>query len=187
MVSTNAQTVRAACISMELIGWFVTVPLSMAALVTGIVQAVGTNWGLLRQWWVVAKLVLTVIAVAVLWRHMQQVSALALLAGQGTAVSDRIRPEVVHSAGGFAVLFVVMLLSVFKPWGPTPYGRRYARKADSIEPETARTIVPPSLPKWCKLDTDCFVPRCCIGDLVRRLSRERVAPSRTPLRASAAL
>ena len=42
----DAQVVRAAFLSMELIGWFVIVPLSLAALFTGLVQSLGTEWGL---------------------------------------------------------------------------------------------------------------------------------------------
>lgn len=43
--SQDAQTVRAAWIAMELTGWFAIVPLALAALLTGIVMALGTPWG----------------------------------------------------------------------------------------------------------------------------------------------
>ena len=49
MVSHDAQMVRAAYLSMELIGWFVIVPFSLAALLTGLVQSLGTPWGLFRH------------------------------------------------------------------------------------------------------------------------------------------
>jgi hypothetical protein len=42
--SQDAQTVRAAWIAMELTGWYVIVPLALAALVTGLVMALGTPW-----------------------------------------------------------------------------------------------------------------------------------------------
>jgi hypothetical protein len=35
---------------------------------------------------------------------------------------------VVHAAGGIMVLLVIVALSVFKPWGRTPYGRRKQRE-----------------------------------------------------------
>src|SRR6516164_4768308 len=71
LVSTDAQTVRSAYLALDLIGWFVIVPLSIAALFSGIVQSLGTQWGLIRYWWIVAKLVLTVIAIIVLIEHMR--------------------------------------------------------------------------------------------------------------------
>jgi hypothetical protein len=30
----------------------------------------------------------------------------------------------VHAGGGLVVLLIITVLSVFKPWGKTPYGRR---------------------------------------------------------------
>lgn len=124
LTSSDQQTVRAACLSMNLIGWFVIVPFSFAALLSGLVQSLGTRWGLFRYWWIVAKLVLTVFAVVVLLQHMRGVSHLALMA-KDTALSIAVlRPELIHSAGGLLVLFAAMILSVFKPWGLTPYVRR---------------------------------------------------------------
>jgi hypothetical protein len=57
--------------------WFALVPLSMASLATGVVQSLGTKWGLFRYWWVVVKLVITVIAVIVLLLYTQTLGALA--------------------------------------------------------------------------------------------------------------
>src|SRR6267154_5014253 len=66
LTSHDGQVVRAAYLSMDLIGWFVIVPFSLAALLTGLVQSLGTPWGLFRHWWIVAKLVLTIFAVVIL-------------------------------------------------------------------------------------------------------------------------
>ena len=51
---------------MQIIANAVIVPLALAALVTGVVSALGTTWGLLRHYWVVTKLVVVVIATVVL-------------------------------------------------------------------------------------------------------------------------
>src|SRR5215218_8863125 len=77
MTSQDAQTVRAAWIAMELTGWFAIVPLALAALLTGLVMALGTPWGLFRHYWVLITLVLTVLATVVLLLHMPTVSVLA--------------------------------------------------------------------------------------------------------------
>ena len=45
---------------------FVIVPLAIASLLTGVVQALATPWGLFRHYWVVIKLFLTVFATLVL-------------------------------------------------------------------------------------------------------------------------
>ncbi|MFI5958618.1 hypothetical protein [Cryptosporangium sp. NPDC051539] len=44
-----------------LIGTVLIAPLTVAALVTGVVFSVGTKWGLVRYWWVAVKLVVTVL------------------------------------------------------------------------------------------------------------------------------
>jgi uncharacterized membrane protein len=84
LTSDDGQTVRAAFRAMELL-YFVLVPLAIAALVTGIVQSLGTTWGLLRHYWVVFKLLLTVIATTVLLLHLPAVNSLA----EAAADTDR--------------------------------------------------------------------------------------------------
>jgi DMSO/TMAO reductase YedYZ heme-binding membrane subunit len=49
VTSEDPQVVRAAYIAMESIGWLVLVPLSLASLLTGLVQSLGTKWGLFRH------------------------------------------------------------------------------------------------------------------------------------------
>ena len=50
VTSQDAQTVRAVWIAMEVTGWFVIVPLSLASLLAGLVQSLGTEWGLFRHY-----------------------------------------------------------------------------------------------------------------------------------------
>ena len=127
--SRDVAVSRAAWLAMELVGWYVIVPLSLAALLSGLVQSLGTQWGLFRHWWVVGKLLLTLFAVAVLLRHMQDVSRVARLAKETTLSKAAFHPELIHAAGGLLVLFAAMILSVFKPWGMTAYGRRGASQS----------------------------------------------------------
>jgi hypothetical protein len=117
--SPDTEKVRAAYLAMELIGWCVLVPLSLAALLTGLVQALGTEWGLFRHYWVRAKFVLTIGATTVLLLHMPAVSR--MVAGGFELPRAQF---VVQAAGGLAVLPAVTILSIFKPWGPTAYGPR---------------------------------------------------------------
>ncbi|MET7424976.1 hypothetical protein [Dactylosporangium sp. NPDC005555] len=43
---------------LEPVGWWTLVPLGVASLVTGVVQSLGTSWGLVRHYWVLFKLVM---------------------------------------------------------------------------------------------------------------------------------
>ena len=45
LASNDPEVVRSAYITMEAAGWWVLVPLSVASLVTGLIQALGTRWG----------------------------------------------------------------------------------------------------------------------------------------------
>lgn len=124
----DAGTARAAYVTMEVIGWSALVPLSLAALLSGLVQSLGTEWGLFRHYWVVTKLVLTLAATGVLLAHMRAVSDMAALAATTPVSGAELGPLrlqlVIHAVGGLLVLLAATALSVFKPWGRTPYGVR---------------------------------------------------------------
>jgi hypothetical protein len=125
VTSQDAQTVRAAWIAMELTGWYVIVPLALAALLTGIVMALGTPWGLFRHYWVLITLLLTILAIVVLLLHMPTVSSLARVArgADGNALT-RLGGDLFHPGVGLLVLLVITGLNVYKPRGLTPYGWR---------------------------------------------------------------
>lgn len=123
--SSDALTVRAAWIGMELIGWYVIVPLAVTSLVTGLIMALGTRWGLLRHYWVLFSFALTVVATAVLLLHMPTVSSTADVARDAdTASLVALGGDLVHPGIGLVVLLVVLVLNLYKPRGLTGYGRR---------------------------------------------------------------
>ena len=132
LASRNVQTVRAAYIAMELTGWLVIVPLCIASFLTGIVQSLGTPWGVFRHYWVVAKLLIATLATVVLLVHMQPISDVARVAAQQTLAPDAlhdVRVQLVADAGAaLLVLLVASTLSIYKPRGLTPYGWRKLRE-----------------------------------------------------------
>ena len=132
LTSRDVQTVRAAYIAMELTGWYVIVPLCLASVLTGIVQSLGTPWGLLRHYWVVAKLLAAILATAVLLVHMQPISEVARIAAQQALGPDALygmRIQLVADAGAaLLVLLVATTLSFYKPRGLTWYGWRKQRE-----------------------------------------------------------
>jgi hypothetical protein len=125
VTSEDAQTVRAAWIAMELTGWYVIVPLALAALLTGLVMALGTPWGLFRHYWVLITFVLTVFATVILLLHMPTVSSLADVAREADSADlGRLGGDLLHAGGGLVVLLVITVLNVYKPRGMTRYGWR---------------------------------------------------------------
>ena len=116
---------HAAYVAMRPITWFVIVPLAFAALITGIVASLGTQWGLIRYYWVAFKLVITVAAIAVLFVHTEPIDDLASLALRGLPlgleVRDRQNLLVIASGLTLAVLMFLTVLSIFKPRGQLPF------------------------------------------------------------------
>ena len=126
VASDDVETVRAAYLAMETVGWSVLVPLSIASLVTGLVQALGTTWGLVRHYWVVIKFLLTIVATSVLLLYMSTLGDLAALAAETTdPVALRSASPVLHGAAASVLLLVATTLGIYKPRGMTRYGRRY--------------------------------------------------------------
>lgn len=129
LTSDDPQTVQAAYLAMELTAWSVLVPLALASLGTGIAQSLGTKWGLVRHYWVVVKLVITVLATVVLLLYTQTLDYFAGIAAQTTLSPEDIdvlqTPSVVLHAGiALLLLLVATTLAVYKPAGMTRYGWR---------------------------------------------------------------
>jgi hypothetical protein len=132
VASNDASAIRGVYAAMELTAWVVVAPLIVASLVTGLVQALGTQWGLFQHYWVLAKFITTVIVVIVLALQMSQISYVAEVAAQTTLSSgDLWRPRmsmVLHAGLGLLVLLVPTTLSIYKPRGLTKYGYHVQRR-----------------------------------------------------------
>jgi hypothetical protein len=100
----------------ELVCVVLVVPLSLLAWLTGVVCALGTRWGLLRHWWVLAKLATTTLmAVLVLVALTPGVRA-AAQAAQSLSTQERSQ-FVVPPSVACALLVLNVAMSVYKPWG----------------------------------------------------------------------
>lgn len=123
--SQDAQTVRGAWIAMELTGWYVIAPLAVASLLTGLIMALGTKWGLFRYYWVLVALILTTLATVVVLLHMPTVSSLADVARDAKGARlDGLGGDLLHAGLGLVVLLAVQVVNIYKPPGMTPYGWR---------------------------------------------------------------
>lgn len=125
LFSQDEQMVRAVSFAMGLTAWFVILPLGLASLLTGLVRALGTVWGLFRQYWVFFKLLLTTVVTGVLLLKLGPISHLADAASaNGFSSTDLVglRTSIlVHAIGGLLVLLATLTLAVFKPAGMTRY------------------------------------------------------------------
>jgi hypothetical protein len=129
LASQDAPTVRGAYLVLEPIGWLVLVPFSLASLLTGLVQSLGTTWGLLRHYWVLFKLLINVSASIVLLLYMQTLGYLADAAAATTSSSGDLKAlrnpsPVLHAGLALLLLLVATTLAVYKPRGMTRYGQR---------------------------------------------------------------
>jgi hypothetical protein len=137
LASQDPQIVRAVYLLMKPIGWFVLVPLALASLLTGLVQSLGTTWGLFRHYWVLFKLVINVFAIIVLLMYMQTLDYFAgVAADQTLSAGDlhvlRDRSPMLHSVLALLLLLVATVLAVYKPRGMTPYGQRKQREQRTV-------------------------------------------------------
>lgn len=120
----------------------VTTPvLSVGILATGVILGLGTRWGLLRYWWVLIKLLLSVVMAVLVFTSLipgvddiavsmaNGASADAIRAGLGRLPTMLLFPPLVS----FLMLGVATILSVFKPWRLTPWSR-----ANSAQTEIER-------------------------------------------------
>lgn len=129
LTSTDAQIVRSSYVAMELTARFAIVPLCLASLLSGLVQSLGTSWGLFRHYWVLFKLLINVFATIVLVMHLSALRFFADAAADITVTNSgilalRSASPVIHAGGALFLLVVATTLAVYKPRGMTPYGWR---------------------------------------------------------------
>lgn len=123
--SASPATVRGAWVAMEIIGWYVLVPLALGSWATGLVMSIGTRWGLLRYYWVLVAFALTTLAVVVLILHMPDVSSVADAVATAEAGDlDRYGGDLFHAGLALVLLLLIQVLNLYKPPGITRHGWR---------------------------------------------------------------
>lgn len=124
--ATDQATVVAGYRAMAVLASTLTIPVSGTALLTGIVLAAGRPWGLTRQWWLLAKLGLTLAATAA------SILALPVLIDRAVRAAPHPDPStannlVIASTVAVATYTALVAISVVKPWGRRrPGGHRGA-------------------------------------------------------------
>ena len=125
--------------SAETMAFALAIPLVMASLVSGLTLGFGTPWGILRYYWVVAKLGLLIaviltgsFAVGPLIEQLTDASATGL---EKAALGDARWQVALAGAANLLFVAVAVVLAVFKPWGRIHLGRHAAdeqHNADAI-------------------------------------------------------
>lgn len=142
--SDNLQMVRAAYLAMNIMAWCVIVPLSLASPLTGIIQSLGSSWGLFRHYWIVVKIIITIPATIFLLLHMKPIGHLARIVSETTLARGELSGMriqlVANAAAALVILLVATALSIYKPAGLTPYGQRKEGSATTIATELATNI-----------------------------------------------
>src|SRR5260370_32794251 len=142
LVSPDIQLVRSSYLAMDLTCRIVMIPLGLASLGTGLVSSLATEWGLLRHYWVLVKLVLSIPAAILMLVHVQPVGHMAGAAATTMLSSDDLSglriQLVVYAGAALLVLLVATALSTYSPRGRTRHG---ARKLEQRNPP------PPSAPQ----------------------------------------
>jgi hypothetical protein len=119
--SSNQQTVRSVYLVMPVLTWSVIVPLAFASLFTGLALSLVTKWGLIRYYWVLAKLLINSVAIPILLLHTRIISEVANAAAKGTLSDADLRGSrvqlIVAAAAAMLALLAASVLSVYKPRG----------------------------------------------------------------------
>jgi hypothetical protein len=158
VTTQDAQIIRASYPAMDLTARLVIVPLALASLLSGLVQSLGTPWGLFRHYWIVAKLLITVFATIILLAKLALIEYAASLAAAplpGIELQGIGMELAVHAAGGLLVLLVPTALSIYKPKGLTPFGLRRQQLKQQLKPSSSATD---RSPKRSSVDGVAFGP-----------------------------
>lgn len=117
--------------ALNVIGGTLLLPVSLLTLLTGLMQAFGTPWGLLKHKWVLTKFLLTSVAVL-----LTPFSLLPGLRDNVAIVENTPADQLADigasgwngllSSGGVSLTLYTtcLVLSIFKPWGRTKRGQR---------------------------------------------------------------
>jgi hypothetical protein len=154
LVSSFELTVRGVYTVMEPTAWAVLVPLAFASLATGLAMSWGTRWGVFRHYWVVLKLLITIVATVILLAYMgtfEEMARVALDPRTPLALVSNPSP-VLHAVLALIALVTAAALAIYKPLGMTAYGKAKRPFTEPViearapgKTESAATI---GAPRW---------------------------------------
>jgi hypothetical protein len=114
--SSGAADARAIYRVVETSLWL-SVPIAAVAGLTGLLLGLGTPWGLAKHWWVVLK---EIAFVPLVVTDLLVVAPSVHDAARGGPTAGLFDPAIAHCV----VLALATVVSILKPFGRTPHGRR---------------------------------------------------------------
>ncbi len=121
MTTDDPGTLAFSLQALELVAVWPLLTCGVICLLSGLVLGLGSRWGVLRYWWVAAKLVLNVVLTALVVVALRpEVTAQAALARRlaaGEPVTFDLTNLAYPPTVSPALLLLAMTLSVVKPWG----------------------------------------------------------------------
>lgn len=140
--SDDAERVAASYLATAYIGVLAVPVLAVAMTISGIILSLGSGLGLFKHWWVFVKLLISLVLCVLVWLALlPELTTLPDMVEMG-ASADQVRDRLGEATVGllfppvvsFTMMAVASLLSIFKPWGRTPWtrpSRRPATRPDS--------------------------------------------------------
>lgn len=126
--ASDLETMRESYVTMERFGEILVIPAGLGAVLTGMALALCTPWGLIRYKWVLTKLIVALAAVALavfaLPIQLHNAASLVTAAHPTTHIGFVGNTLVIAPSLALCLYSTNVVISIFKPWGKTSYGRR---------------------------------------------------------------
>lgn len=132
LTTENRDTLNGAYLAMGIVADTLIIPISIIIVLTGIILGLGTRWGLLRHYWVVAKLALTLgLAAASIFGLRTRIHAAIANLPTGESAIDGVGSEALWLVLLLPIALMIYtantVLAIYKPGGMT----RRARNAST--------------------------------------------------------
>ncbi|WP_444947373.1 hypothetical protein [Micromonospora ureilytica] len=112
------------------------IPSVFLTIITGVVMSLGTPWGLLKHTWVLVKLVIALVLPFLAFFEGPWIEELEARSAPNLIETGTTGMLLIGAMGLFAaLLWTATILSVFKPWGRTRWGRGADRRPTAPDPK----------------------------------------------------
>lgn len=119
--TVNKQVAQSMYVAMEISTLYIIIPFCIASFITGLIQALGTKWGLFKYYWIIVKLFLTIAMTGLLFLHLKPISYLSGVAmdmsSNNVETSCTLIDLIVKASGAILALIAITTISIYKPWG----------------------------------------------------------------------
>ncbi|QFU86380.1 hypothetical protein [Amycolatopsis sp. YIM 10] len=147
LLSDDTAVVRGVQLSAGTLGEIFYLPASLLTLISGIALSLGTKWGLVRYWWVVVKIAITLaLTIGGNLAVVPKFAEAADRAARGEAIGGTAVMLVTAMSAGLTLLLIATLLSFFKPGGKISAARArigsLRNRRTSTSPTAAQPVPP---------------------------------------------